>query len=91
MKPILSFLFLLTVVLLPAQEYTINGTIVTDKNNDPLIGAYVFLLYPWGDEVKATATNVDGVFFIKNIEQGGYKLKVTFLGQQRFSTRSNYC
>ncbi len=64
---------------LTAQSYTVRGQI-QDTQGGPLPGAFVALQYPWGDEVKATATNNKGDFILEGIEQGGYQLAISFLG-----------
>ena len=64
---------------LSAQSFTITGKAV-DETGQVLPGANVALQYPWGEEVNVTAAESNGRFFFKNIEAGGYKVLVSFLG-----------
>ena len=80
MKKILPILFLFCSLNLLAQDFSISGQVLNDKQGEALVGAYVTLLYPWNEEVKTTATDASGNYELKNIEQGGYKLKFTYLG-----------
>lgn len=64
---------------LSAQNLTISGKII-DSTKEALPGTHVTLLYPWDETVKATVTNEAGEFLLENVEKGGYKLKVSFLG-----------
>jgi hypothetical protein len=74
---------LLTCSLLAAQTYSIKGKIL-DENRGPLPGANISLQYPWGEDVTALAAEVNGSFELKNIEKGGYVLKITYLGYEEF-------
>jgi len=80
MKKILLFLFLSCSFNLMAQDFSITGQVLNEKQGEALVGAYITLLYPWDEEVKSTATDVNGNYELKNVEQGGYKLKFSYLG-----------
>jgi hypothetical protein len=60
-------------------QYTLQGK-ATDANAIPLPGAHIALQYPWGEDAKLGVTEADGSFKLTDIEQGGYKLKISFLG-----------
>ncbi len=64
-----------------AQTASVNGK-VTD-NGDPLPLANVLLK----DSEMGTATNIDGVFELNNIQPGDYTLLVTSLGYQPYQTK----
>ncbi|MCB0661845.1 MAG: TonB-dependent receptor [Saprospiraceae bacterium] len=64
---------------LSAQTFTIEGTILDDQGK-ALPGATVELNYPWGDLVTAEISNANGFFKLKNVEAGGYQIKISFLG-----------
>jgi hypothetical protein len=82
-KHLYLLLFILLNTAVSAQNtYTITGKILSAKSEEALVGAYVFLQYPWGDDVKATSTAADGTFKLEEIEQGGYKIKITYIGYQ---------
>ena len=53
----------------------IKGTVVNDEN-EPLLGASVFL-FP---EKKGTITDENGSFRIENLTKGQYEIQVSFLG-----------
>lgn len=79
----MRFLFITVLALLSysatAQTVAIKGQI-QDQEGLPLPGAFVAIQYPWGDEVKATVTSSAGIFKLDEIEEGGYVLKISFLG-----------
>lgn len=79
MKNFLLPIFLLLAFGATAQNLNISGKVV-DETGAPLPGAHLSLLYPWGEEVKATVTEPDGTFKLTNVEQGGYRLKASYLG-----------
>lgn len=62
-----------------AQTFTIRGKVL-DEQGQPFPGATVSLQYPWGEVVKNTATNLEGVFALTQVERGGYRLSVSALG-----------
>ncbi len=81
LKNIFLAVFILTTTILSAQSYSIRGKIFDEKKMS-LPGAYVILQHPWGEDITAVATDLDGGFEIKNVEKGGYVVKVTFLGYE---------
>jgi Outer membrane protein beta-barrel family/Carboxypeptidase regulatory-like domain len=83
MKNSLLAIALLFSVNLTAQNFTIKGKAV-DENNAPLPGAHVALQYPWGEDVKLEATEANGRFTFTQVEQGGYKIQITYLGYEHF-------
>ncbi|MFQ5447539.1 MAG: outer membrane beta-barrel protein [Saprospiraceae bacterium] len=83
MKSSLLAIALLFSVSLTAQNFTIKGRAV-DENNAPLPGAHVALQYPWGEDVKLEVTDAAGRFAFTQVEQGGYKIKISFLGYELF-------
>ncbi|TAK33930.1 MAG: TonB-dependent receptor, partial [Saprospiraceae bacterium] len=83
MKNSLLAIALLFSASLAAQTFTIKGKAV-DENNAPLPGANVALQYPWGDDVKLEATEANGSFAFTQVEQGGYKIQITYLGYEHF-------
>ncbi|MEZ4960136.1 MAG: TonB-dependent receptor [Saprospiraceae bacterium] len=83
MKTNLLIVLLLCAFGAAAQTYSVTGTVI-DETGAPLPGAYVILQYPWGEDAKLTATEADGSFNLKEVEKGGYKLKVSFVGYEDF-------
>lgn len=59
------------------SQYSVQGKI-TDENNDPLIGAHVFLLGTY----KTTVSDNDGNYVFKNIPEGEYNIRVTYIGHE---------
>ena len=80
MKKAYLFIFLLIPCYLQAQKLTITGTVLDQEATSPLPGAHVQLLYPWEEEVQSTVTDDKGQFVLKEVEKGGYQLKISFLG-----------
>lgn len=62
-----------------AQTFTIRGKVLDDQGQ-PFPGATVSLQYPWGEVVKNTATNLEGIFALTQVERGGYRLVISALG-----------
>jgi hypothetical protein len=62
-----------------AQTFAIRGKVLDDQGQ-PFPGATVSLQYPWGEVVKNTATNLEGVFALTQVERGGYRLVISALG-----------
>lgn len=83
MKTTLLAIFVLCTFAASAQNFTIKGKIA-DETGAPLPGAHIALQYPWGEDAKMTATETDGTFTLTDVEQGGYKLKASYLGYEDF-------
>jgi hypothetical protein len=81
MKNVLLAIFLLLAFEASAQNFTIKGKAV-DEAGAPLPGAHVALQYPWGEDAKQTATEPNGSFTLTDVEAGGYKIKISFLGYE---------
>ena len=73
-------LFSLVVCSNTLAQNTISGK-VNDKNNVPLFGANA-ILSPIN---KGAATNADGIFQIKDVPEGIYTIKISFVGYQEIS------
>ncbi|MGN0068555.1 MAG: carboxypeptidase regulatory-like domain-containing protein [Prevotella sp.] len=74
----------LTVVSMNAQVTTaaMAGK-VTEKNQEPLIGASVLAVHEPSGTRYATVTNIDGRYSIQGMRTGGpYKVTVTYVGLQ---------
>ncbi|TAG53158.1 MAG: TonB-dependent receptor [Cytophagales bacterium] len=63
-----------------AQDKTsfaiLNGTIKDKSTNEPLIGATIQLIGTY----KATVTDIEGKFEIKDIKPGDYNIKISYIG-----------
>jgi hypothetical protein len=75
-------LILLTLILFGAfdafsQSYKVSGTIMDNSDNQPVIGAFVYLsdLKDSTDRV-ATTSDVNGKFLISGLKKKGYKLTI---------------
>lgn len=79
MKYTFTYLLILFSFSTFSQNFTITGKAI-DETGNALPGANVALQYPWGEEVTVVAAEGNGRFFIKNVETGGYKVAITFLG-----------
>ncbi|NLR82946.1 TonB-dependent receptor [Chitinophaga eiseniae] len=83
-----SYRYLLSILLfLPhflfAQQAVIRGTITDAKSNRPLQGAYVHLD---GAHLRMT-TDATGNYEFAGVKPGEYKLKVSFIGYQKFEQK----
>ena len=66
---------------LSAAAATINGIVVDATDTTELVGATVTLLRANGDKyVSGTTSDDHGVFNITGVQQGQYKLKVSYMG-----------
>ncbi len=81
MKKLLTILLLAFAFVVTAQNFTLKGKIVDEKNAS-LPGANVVLNYPWGEMAAAASTELDGSFELANVEKGGYQLVVSFVGYE---------
>ena len=61
------------------KEGSITGIIYDSKNKDPLIGANVVV----SGTSLGSATNIEGRFLIKNIEEGSIDLSITYIGYKQ--------
>jgi hypothetical protein len=61
------------------QTYSIAGQIL-DNEGKILPGATIELNHPWGELVTAEISDANGFFAFKDIEPGGYQIRIAFLG-----------
>jgi TonB-dependent receptor len=74
-------LFLININLFAQPKSAIEGYVLDAQTGDPLVGANVWLdLTGYG-----SATDGDGKFWILNVPEGSYLLKVSYVGYQEFS------
>ena len=83
MKKIFTIFFLLSLAFLSIPDLLaqsgvgkLAGKIIDAETKDPLIGANVLIL----NTQLGAATNVDGEYFILNINPGTYTVKVSYVG-----------
>ncbi len=82
----MRFLATMFLMLIAVSSFAMAGTvrgIATDaESGDPLIGANVTL----EGTIIGSTTDIDGVFFLKDVPEGTYTLVVSYLGytQQRY-------
>ncbi|UJP65143.1 TonB-dependent receptor [Mongoliitalea daihaiensis] len=65
-----------------AQRAAIKG-LVTDENNDPVVGAAVLL----DGTVRGVQTDASGYFQMRDINSGNYTLKISMLGFKDFKVQ----
>ena len=81
MKHLIASIILFIPFVVFSQSFSISG-IVTDTENNTLPGAVIQLEYPWEESIETIVSSLDGSFQFKSVEEGGYKVKVSFLGFQ---------
>ncbi len=64
-------------------QFSIKGNIKTSENDQPLIGANIWL----EGTNKATVADIDGNFTLTNIKKGEYNLFISFVGYQSFQKK----
>jgi iron complex outermembrane receptor protein len=84
---ILSVFILLAVQASPAMgqkcDLSIRGKIIHLENNEPILGAYV-----WIEEANTgTVTDENGNFTFKNLCQGTYKITIQYLGHREIQEK----
>lgn len=68
-----------------AGKATLNGKILESENGESLVKATVMIMTPdTAKMVKGGTTALDGSFSIKNIEDGNYIVKVSYVGYHNF-------
>lgn len=72
---ILLTLLFLSLYSLYAQNFSINGTVIDKKLNEPIIGASVLIK----GTSNGTITDMDGNFVLRNVPKGGV-LTVSYIG-----------
>lgn len=66
------------------QRFSISGKVMDKANKNLLPGAHISLLHPWGEVFKTTITEANGRFEIAGLSQGGYAIKISFIGYSGF-------
>ena len=84
-KILLTATFLISFIFANEVESSIEGSVVSQKNNIPLIGANVVISNQDGFN-KGTATSQDGTFFFENIPTGSYTVSISFIGFQNYKS-----
>ena len=74
-------LFFFTLLFYPIFASNISGIIIDESNNNPLVGANVFL----SNLNEGSATNNNGEFLITDISPGIYELEVSAIGYKNYS------
>lgn len=87
MKTIITFIAMLIITSLTAQN-TITGKVVSE-NKTPVPNAIISLLTSSDNTfIKGGLTNDNGIFSLKEIPNGGYKLLITSLGLVDYTSES---
>ncbi len=83
-------LFLLNIAGAMAQSFKVTGTIIDKNDNQPVIGAFVYLSEASDSTKKvATTTDVDGKFTLANLKRKNYKLTIQSINYQRYDQPLN--
>jgi hypothetical protein len=72
-----------------AQTSSIYGKVVNDSDRSPLVGVGVLLYTPDSLHQYTAVTGKTGVFVFDNIDQGKYKLQISYIGFQNIITDVN--
>ncbi|HRI46267.1 MAG TPA: TonB-dependent receptor [Ignavibacteriaceae bacterium] len=75
-RSIFTFLILISSINLFAQTYEISGRILNADNNEPLVGANVFLL----SANLGSTTDEKGFYSISKVSSGVYEIRASYLG-----------
>src|SRR5688572_3531541 len=89
MKKILLLYLLTSTTLATAQKISIKGQLL-DTLNHPLSSATILILNTVDSSlVNFGISDANGNFLVRNIQQGGFIFKVTFLGFKTYSQKLN--
>jgi hypothetical protein len=91
-KRITLFLYILpfSILSLFSQSYKVTGTIIDKTDNQPVIGAFVYLSDTKDSTQRvATTTDIDGKFALTGIKKNGYKLTIQSINYQRYTKTVN--
>lgn len=78
MQRLLLVLLFFPVFLLSQAETSISGFVLDAVSKETIVGATIFI----PELEKGAITNKEGFYSIKQIPQGNYKIKITFIGYQ---------
>lgn len=78
MKSLIVLIMCMSAFVVSAQNLTVRGT-VTDKNNEPVIGATVVVE---NDPTRGTITDIDGNYVLPNVPADA-KLVFSYVGMKR--------
>ncbi len=82
---ILAFLFSFFTAA-QAQNYKVSGTIIDKNDNQPVIGAFVYLTdLNDSTQREASTTDVNGKFHMSNLKRKSYRLTIQSINYQRES------
>ena len=84
-KILLTATFFISFIVANEVESSIEGIVVSQENNIPLVGANVVISNQDGFS-KGTATIQDGTFFFENIPTGSYTVSISFIGFQNYKS-----
>ncbi|REL37629.1 TonB-dependent receptor [Rhodohalobacter sp. SW132] len=65
---------------LNAYATELHGTVTDAQNGELLIGAHISVVHNDSGESRQAASGLDGSYTIRNLEQGNYRLRVSYLG-----------
>ena len=76
-----AYLLILLTAVLPvsAQQSIVRGTVVAEKDGEPLQGVNV-ALYTGESLVAGTASGSDGIYALADLPSGSYTLRASFIG-----------
>lgn len=78
LKSLIVLIMCMSAFVVSAQNLTVRGT-VTDKNNEPVIGATVVVE---NDPTRGTITDIDGNYVLPNVPADA-KLVFSYVGMKR--------
>ncbi len=86
---VFSYIFLLSCTLFAGETGKIAGVVQDKSSGKPLVGANIIVESRWieGQEVKLShpygaSTDLEGSFFILNINPGFYNIRASYIGYQ---------
>ncbi len=81
-KAVLFIIFLVSSIISIGQTKEISFSIIDEETEEPLIGATVY----FEELAKGEITNINGIAFFKDIPDGSYNVKISYLGFETIET-----
>lgn len=75
-------IFIINLTTIWAQQGSITGIVTDAKSGESLIAANVTASSPVLETLTGSATDIDGRYYIPNLPQGEYTLKVNYIGYE---------
>ncbi len=88
-KPLVLFLFFLSVSTIYGQKKSLSGSVLSDSKLPIAYANIILSTYKDSQFIQGTTSDETGFFKIENLEAGRYNLQIRFLGYETIETEIN--